>query len=206
MRGPKRDVDIPALLRHRSRNRMFGFGAIVLLLLSVLLDRFGTFGYQGDDWQRFDKQTVTVVHVADGDTLTIRDGGSGETKVRLIGVDTPELGDSAHWSTQAHAYTRGRLADRQVTVKLDGTQTRDRYGRLLAYLYVTDGDNFNLDLVRDGQAYAERRHGHLLRSQFESAEAEARKKGRGLWKDVRDDQQPQWRRDWLDRRRWRSTD
>jgi endonuclease YncB( thermonuclease family) len=106
----------------------------------------------------------------------------------------------SHWGDRATSYARGRLAGKRVIVKLDGTESRDRYDRLLVYLYLTDTDNFNLDLVRDGQAYADRRHGHSMRSQFETADAEARKKGRGLWKDVRDDQQPEWRQRWLQRR------
>ncbi|HEV7299365.1 MAG TPA: thermonuclease family protein [Tepidisphaeraceae bacterium] len=202
MARPTRDISIPDLLRRRGRYRKFGWGALILVFLSILLDRSGTFGYHGDDWSRFDKQSVQVVHVSDGDSIIITDAGSNkQTKVRLIGVDTPELEGDQYWAQQAHSYTRGRLANRSVTLKLDGTQTRDRYDRLLAYVYVTDSDNLNLALVRDGQAYADRRHDHSMRAQLESTEAEARKKGRGLWKDVRDDQQPQWRQDWLKRRR-----
>lgn len=71
---------------------------------------------------------------------------------------------------------------------------------MLAYVYVGDSDNLNLDLVRDGEAYADRRFRHSMRPQFERAEAEARKANRGLWKEVTEAQMPPWRRDWLSRR------
>jgi len=188
---------IPKLLLRRKRLRAGGIVTLIVALLSILLDRGGAFGYKGDDWSTFNGQRLTVVEVVDGDTLYIKGTSSEKTRVRLIGVDAPEMDPPSHWGDRATAYTRGRLAGKQVTVKLDGTQSRDHYGRLLAYLYVTDSDNFNFDLIRDGQAYADRRHGHSLRSQFEIAETESRKKGRGLWKEVRDDQQPEWRKRWL---------
>ena len=55
----------------------------------------------------------------------------------------------------------------------------------------------DLDIVRDGQAYADRRFRHTLRPQFELAEGDARKHARGLWKDVKEEQMPPWRQRWL---------
>jgi endonuclease YncB( thermonuclease family) len=198
------DSPIPNLLRRRRRSRAAITATLVILLLSILLDRLGAFGHPGDDWANFDRQAVRVSSVMDGDTIRITSpGGVDEEKVRLIGVDAPEVETRDYWADRATQYTTVRLAGRDVTLRLDGTQTRDKYGRLLAYVYVTDADNLNLALVRDGQAYADRRFAHSLRSQFESAEAESRKKGQGLWKDVRDDRQPPWRQRWLAERRSR---
>jgi endonuclease YncB( thermonuclease family) len=56
-------------------------------------------------------------------------------------------------------------------------------------------------MVRSGHAYADRRIGHTLQSPFEQAEADARKKGRGLWRGVTEAQTPAWRRAWLERLR-----
>ena len=77
-----------------------------------------------------------------------------------------------------------------MTVRLDATQTRDKYRRLLAYLYLDDTENVNLALVRDGHAYAHRMYPHAQRRQFEQAEDEARGKGRGLWAEVTEPQMP----------------
>jgi micrococcal nuclease len=180
-----------------------GWVTLLLILASLAVSRFGLLHPQGrgNDWETFDRKRVIVTKVADGDTLTIRNGSS-EARVRLLGVDAPELHPDGgvppdHWAERAAAYTRGRSEGKFVTIKLDSTQTRDRYERLLAYVYLSDTDLLNLDLVRDGQAYADRRFKHSLRSQFETAENEARKRGRGLWKDVTVEQMPQWRREWL---------
>jgi micrococcal nuclease len=194
-------------LRRRRNVRRVTFAGLVVLAASALLDRSGAFRYDGDDWRNFDHQAVIVAHVSDGDTLVVRPAAGGkETKVRLLGVDTPELHSRSHagadyWAREAMRYTEARLDHKTVTLRLEATRTRDKYRRLLAYVYVGDADNFNLDLVRDGAAYADRRFPHSLKFQFEQAETEARKKGRGLWKGVTESQMPPWRREWLGRRR-----
>ena len=198
-------------LRRRRRYRRITFGALALLALSAVLDRTGAFRYSGNDWRAYDHQTFLVTHVVDGDTLDVRHTGGGKTtRVRLLGVDAPELrsreaGDRpSHWAAEARRYTDRRAEGKHVTLRLEQTETRDRYRRLLAYVYVADAHHLNLDLVRDGHAYADRRFGHSMRPQFERAETEARKAGRGLWKELKDEQMPGWRRDWLARRADRS--
>jgi endonuclease YncB( thermonuclease family) len=193
-------------LRRRRRYRRFTYAGLIVLALSAVLDRAGVFRYAGDDWRTFDHKTFVVTHVADGDTITVRPpGGGAETRVRLIGVDAPELHSRDDerrpdfWAKEARRYTETRAHGKTVTLRLEQTETRDRYKRLLAYVYVSDSANLNLDLVRDGHAYADRRFSHSMRPQFDRAEGEARKAGRGLWKDVREEQMPPWRRDWLAR-------
>ena len=157
----------------------------------------------GDDWSAFDHRTFVVSRVIDGDTIHIKSNeGSSETIVRLIGIDAPELHDPgtsqpAYWSDRARAYLDARASGKPVTLRLEPIQTRDRYGRLLAYVYLSDADCLNADLIHDGQAYADRRFRHSYRPQYEQAESEARRKQRGLWKDVTEDQMPAWRRAWL---------
>ena len=122
----------------------------------------------------------------------------GAWTVSAFLYDPDRLSD---WARDALEYTRAKVGGRAVTLRLETTSTRDRYRRLLAYVYVGDADHLNLDLVRDGQGYADRRFPHSLRSQFEQAESEARRRGRGLWKDVTEAQMPPWRRNWLKRGR-----
>lgn len=191
-------------VRRRRRVRRVTFATLLLIALSAVLDRVGVFRYAGDDWRNFDQQTVLVTRVVDGDTLEVRPAAGGkETRVRLIGVDAPELhsretGRADFWAGEARRYTESRAEGKAVTLRLEQTETRDRYSRLLAHVYVSDADNLNLQLVRDGQAYADRRFPHTMRSQFERAENEARRAKRGLWKDVTKAQMPPWRREWLD--------
>lgn len=159
-----------------------------------------------DDWTNFDHKSFAVTRVVDGDTVDVESSdGAFKTRVRLLGIDAPEMtdpstGHPAHWADRATGYLRGRLTGRSVTLRLEPIETRDKYGRLLAYIYLTDGDCINLDLVRDGQAYADRRFSHSWRPQYEQAENEARKKQRGLWKDLTELEMPPWRRVWLHER------
>src|SRR4051812_41467534 len=117
IRRPMSESPIPKLLRRRKRLRSGGLVAVILVLLSILLDRGGAFGYKGDDWSTFNGQQLTVVDVIDGDTLYLQRDGVPKTRVRLIGVDAPEMNPPAFWSDRSTAYTRARLAGKQVTVK-----------------------------------------------------------------------------------------
>jgi micrococcal nuclease len=81
----------------------------------------------------------TVSYVVDGDTIAVRLENGRRERVRLIGIDTPERGDCL--STRATGQAK-RLADgRRVVLRGDaGQDTRDRYGRLLAYAWVGGRD------------------------------------------------------------------
>lgn len=208
----RRYVVSDAVTRQLRRRRLTRRGvvvALVLLALSTLLDRFGVFHYRGDDWGNFDRQDAVVTHVLDGDTVRIRRSpAANEETVRLLGIDAPEMryddgSGPAHWGSQATAHLRALIDGEPVTVRLDATETRDKYERLLAYLYLGNGENVNLALVRDGHAYAHRSFAHSLRRQFEQAEDDARGKGRGLWATVTEGQMPPWRQRWLADRRQR---
>jgi micrococcal nuclease len=89
-----------------------------------------------------------VERVVDGDTVELEGLGS----VRLIGVDTPEVyGGVECFGRAASAYAKRQLEGRQVRYAV-GRDDRDRYGRLLAYLWLEDGRSFNALLVARGYA------------------------------------------------------
>jgi micrococcal nuclease len=81
----------------------------------------------------------TVTHVVDGDTVDVRlDNGFAE-RVRLIGIDTPEVGECGF--AKASSYARTVALGRATVLIGDPTQaTRDRYGRLLAYVWAGGRD------------------------------------------------------------------
>jgi endonuclease YncB( thermonuclease family) len=118
------------------------------------------------------------VSVHDGDTVTVATP-KGREKIRLLGIDTPELAQ-APWGERARAFTERLVQGQEVRVETD-VQPRDRYGRLLGYVYV--GDTFvNLEVIRSGHAmlltYAPNvRHVEA----FMAAQTEARTKGLGVW-------------------------
>ena len=141
------------------------------------------------------REPATVRKVFDGDTIEVA-RGSRVDRVRLIGVDAPEAHDSPKLDRQiasgrdrdailalgrtATAFTRERLAGRRIELELD-VETRDRFGRLLAYVWL-DGTLFNATLLEAGQArlltippnvrYVDR---------FRPLERAAREARRGLW-------------------------
>lgn len=78
---------------------------------------------------------AVVTKVVDGDTIYVSLNGR-EERVRFIGVDTPEsTREIEPYGKEAFAYTRGRLAGKQVYLELDVGE-RDKYGRLLAYVWL----------------------------------------------------------------------
>jgi len=129
----------------------------------------------------------TVVTVHDGDTVRVRLDGGPEETVRLIGVDSQELDDAREavrlMAFLAKRFAFGRLYRAKVTL-LPGPETRDSYGRLLAFVRTADGDLFNATLVREGYAFAFLKFpfDEALRKELKAAEAEARQAGRGLWR------------------------
>ena len=182
-------------LRRWVRRCVFSLAA--LLVASVLAGRAGLWGRAGDDWATFDRKAFDVSDVPEGDALLVapHGGGGPKTRVRLLGVEAPDEG--THWSSEARQHLATQALGKQVTLRLEPTQTRAADGSLLAYVHLSDKDNLNLLMVRDGHAYADRRTGHSFQAVFDQEEAEARRKARGLWAAVQEHQMPQWRQQWL---------
>jgi micrococcal nuclease len=133
-----------------------------------------------------------VVSVYDGDTITINHCGLKD-KVRLIGVDTPEMrqGDPAR---MVRDYVRKLILNKTVII-VTGKRERGPYGRLLSYVYI-DGVNLNKKLIEEGYAvplfYKPNTEYQL---EFENLAAIAKAEGRGLWSAGVFDQTPKEFRD-----------
>ena len=129
---------------------------------------------------------ATVISVIDGDTFKVRLDGRPDERVRLIGVDSPELDDSREnvrfMAFLAKRFAFSRLYQARVEL-LPGPETRDSYGRLLAFVRTPDGGIFNVVLVREGYAtaYLKFPFDEKLRQELMAAETQARQAGRGLW-------------------------
>lgn len=131
-------------------------------------------------------QTAHVVTVHDGDTITVRLDGHTE-KVRLVGIDSPELKDERQaYRNAAYAardYARTRLGGETVTLDAEPRQEdRDSYGRLLRYVILDDGTNANEEFVRRGYARVYDKFQFTLKPQFKTAEAEAKREKLGVWR------------------------
>lgn len=124
----------------------------------------------------------TVDYVYDGDTLRLADG----RKVRVIGINTPELGrdGAADEPLAVDARQAVRALARkgsEVTLRF-GTERRDRYGRLLAHVYLPDGTSLGATLLDRGLATTlvvpPNTWNHRC---YAEVEARAREQGRGVW-------------------------
>lgn len=90
-----------------------------------------------------------VLRVVDGDTFTIDYRDEGETKVRILGIDTPERGDPGY--DEATAALKAMIEGKPVTLYYEGETRRDNFGRLLARIEV-DGRDVGAALLESGQA------------------------------------------------------
>ena len=129
---------------------------------------------------------MTVERVVDGDTVVIHLSGRDED-VRLIGIDTPETVDPRKpvqcFGKEASRRTAA-LLPQGTAVRLErDVEARDRYGRLLAYVFrVDDGTFVNLALAEEGYALSLTIPPNVAYAdQFAGAAADARRAGRGLW-------------------------
>ncbi len=130
---------------------------------------------------------VPVVRVIDGDTIVVSIAGTDDT-VRLLGMDTPETVDSRKpvqcFGPEASAETKSLLDGQSVRLVADQTQAnRDKYGRLLRYVYLPDGTFVDLILVQLGFAreYTYENKPYEFQQEFLRAQSTAQETGRGLW-------------------------
>ena len=128
---------------------------------------------------------ATVSRVFDGDTIAAQINGKAE-KIRLIGMDTPETKKPntpvMYYGPEASAYTQKRLEHQQVELEFD-VEERDRYGRLLAYVWI-NRELFNRTLVQKGYARMYTFPPNVKYVElFKEDQASARKKNLGIWKD-----------------------
>ncbi len=173
---------------------------MAILLAWSIVDHWHYTGWQGDDLQRYQNKVFTCVNVVDGDTVDIdaADDDYNHTRIRLWGVDTPEVAKSGRgemfFGPEASDFAKHTLLNRKVRIELQLPRTRDRYGRVLAYVYLMEtGELFNAVLVAQGYGYADTRFDHPHQAEFVALEQQAHQQRRGLWDGVRVDQMPKWR-------------
>lgn len=139
-----------------------------------------------------------VTRIVDGDTIDVSVTGRGRERIRLLGIDTPEVYESEKLDRDAREsgrpreviqalgrlasdYTRRHLDGKDVGLELD-VQQRDRYGRLLAHVWLAGGTLFNLQILRDGYAQILTIPPNVKYTElFQICQREAREQGRGLW-------------------------
>jgi micrococcal nuclease len=121
-----------------------------------------------------------VKRAIDGDTLLLING----EKVRLIGVDTPETKHpkkpAEYFGREAYLFTKQMIDGKEARFEFD-RQKRDRYRRLLAYVYLLDGTFLNAEIIKQGYGKAYTKFRFKYMEEFRRYEREAKENRRGLW-------------------------
>jgi len=149
---------------------------IIVALVLALLNYYGV----GQD-----QNLHQVLSVADGDTILVDMFGETET-VRFIGVDTPETHHPSKpvqcFGPEASDFMKNKLEGEYVRLEVDPlSDNRDRYGRLLRFVYTKDGELVNQTLVAEGYGFAITGFNHSKMLSFVGAETTAESERRGLW-------------------------
>ena len=183
----------------------------VLLLISGLLVLTG-YLFSGDldprfhskeeaKWQipfggrNYDYNNILVTRAVDGDTLVLENN----ERVRLTGIDTPEMHESSKLNRdaqrsgqdvetikqlgrRAYEFTKKLVEGKRVRLEFD-VERYDKYKRILAYVYLTDGTFVNAEIVKQGYASLMTYPPNVKYADlFQSLYREARENQRGLWK------------------------
>lgn len=133
-----------------------------------------------------------VVSVHDGDTVMCIDDDKAQHKVRLFGIDAPEIGQA--FGTKSRDKLAALAKGRTVEVEVQG---EDRYGRTLARLEA-DGEDVNREMVKAGLAWHYARYSDD--ATLAAAQRDARAAKRGLWADKKPVPPWEWRATERDRK------
>jgi micrococcal nuclease len=142
-----------------------------------------------------------VTHVVDGDTFDVQFTGGNTERIRVLGVDTPETTAGANnggeygnindtvllagWGVYARNEARTLLEGKKVSLETDGLAgTKDRYGRILAYVTMPDGGDFGAFLLGEGLARVYTAESFSRKTDYLRLEQVARSEGTGLWGDL----------------------
>ena len=158
----------------------------LVVVAAIALARFWPSGHAQPQGGR---TAAVVTRVVDGDTLHVRTSAGREVKVRLLGIDTPEThrpGTPVECGGRQASASMARLAPRgtRVTLATDPTQDRvDRYGRLLAYVFLSNGRLVEDEQLRSGWATVYVFHGNPVEriGELRREERSAQSGHRGVW-------------------------
>lgn len=130
---------------------------------------------------RTEASKYRVIHIADGDTITVLDADAKKLSVRLLGIDAPENGQD--FGTESRRHLSELLLGKEVALQDEKT---DKYGRVLCKVII-DGRDANLEQINAGFAWLYRQYERDLSNEdreiYSNAEGDAHNAKRGLWSE-----------------------
>lgn len=173
--------------RRLQRKHGISLLSLLVILFVTLAQHYGWFEQAGKGVMTTQPGLYSIAHYVDGDTVAVTMNGNPET-IRFIGVDTPETHKPNTpvqcYGPAAAAYTQNRIkaAGGKVRLVSDSLSTnRDRYNRLLRYVYLPDGTNLDEELVAKGYAFAYVSFPFTKSDDFSAKQASAQAQHAGLW-------------------------
>lgn len=177
-------------MEHQGRRQLF---SLVMLVIIFVLAYLLVTHVSGDWFKNGTKQLqqnqpglYTINHYVDGDTIAVNMNGSVET-IRMIGVDTPETHRPNTpvqcYGPEAAAHTQAVISKfGKVRLQADPLDTnRDRYGRLLRYVYLPDGSLVDEQIIQQGYGFAYLSFPFTKKAQFAVDQQTAQASKIGLW-------------------------
>jgi micrococcal nuclease len=145
----------------------------------------GWFGHAAEQAEKSQPGLYTIDRFVDGDTIAVDMDGKTET-IRMIGIDTPEThkpnAPVQCYGPAASAYTKNLIGTNKVRLEADNKSTnRDRYNRLLRYVYLPDGRLVQAELVKNGYGFAYTDFPFTKSADFVAYQNEAKAAAKGLW-------------------------
>lgn len=163
---------------------------IISLVLTLVIAAAGYYASQHPEQAAQVASTLPagsyrVVDFADGDTISVDMNGKTE-RIRMIGVDTPETHDPRKavecFGQAASEFTKNLIGTGPVRLEADSLSTnRDRYDRLLRYVYTSDNKLVEAEIIKQGYGFAYVSFPFSKLDEFRRYEKEAREQNKGLW-------------------------
>ena len=180
-----KSVTCPHLSHQRGRRRPALF-LVVLLLVYLLISCAGRAAGSQEPCSESQEKGI-VTRVFDGDTIEVRLANGETQKVRLIGINSPEMDDEREtvlfFAHMAKRFAFYHLYEKNVRLIFDW-ERMDKYGRTLAYVFMEEGTLFNELIIKEGFAHSFTKYPYRedMKARFRKVEKEARRLNKGLWR------------------------
>jgi len=168
------------------RRRKVSIVSLLLAIIVIIISQTDLLKNASRTAQQTNPGLYTINHYVDGDTIAVNMNGAVET-IRFIGVDTPETHRPNTpvqcYGQEAAAHTKTVISKfGKVRLQADPLDTnRDRYGRLLRYVYLPDGTLLDEQIIQQGYGFAYLSFPFSMKAQFAADESAAQSAKLGVW-------------------------